>query len=111
MDSDVPGLEVSLPFMISLGVASALLLFAIGVLALRARRQLVVSGREEMIGATGIVTHAGDGDAYALLHGESWRISAARPLAPGEQVRVLGMDGLTLRVEPVSDNPSARSPT
>ncbi len=111
VDSDVPGLEVSLPFMISLGVASALLLFAIGVLALRARRQLVVSGREEMIGATGIVTHAGDGDAYALLHGENWRISAARPLAPGEQVRVLGMDGLTLRVEPVSDNPSARSPT
>lgn len=111
VDSDIPGLEVSLPFMLSLGVASALLLFAIGVLALRARRQVVVSGREDMIGTIGVVTYAGDDDAYAMLHGESWQISAGRHLTIGEQVRVLGMDGLILRVEPVSDNPSARNST
>ena len=36
-----------------------------------------------------------------LANGERWRASASdeRPLRPGDEVRVVGVDGLTLAVE------------
>ncbi len=107
IDRDVPGLAVSLPFLVSLAIASALMLFAIGVLAVRSRQRLVVSGREEMIGVLGRVTHVVDGVAYAHIHGEQWRVASDAPLTVGQAVRVVGMSGLELRVEsvPVDNNP------
>ncbi|MFA5630380.1 MAG: nodulation protein NfeD [Porticoccaceae bacterium] len=101
VDSEVPGLMVSLPFLVALGAASALLLFAIGVLAVRSRQRLVVSGREQMIGATGTVTHVGAGATYADIRGESWRVMGSKTLEPGNTVRVTAVEGLQLRVEPV----------
>jgi membrane-bound serine protease (ClpP class) len=35
---------------------------------------------------------------HVLLQGERWRAVAEAPLAPGDGVQVLGVDGLTLRV-------------
>ncbi|MCK9563437.1 MAG: nodulation protein NfeD [Bacteroidales bacterium] len=104
VDSDVPGLMVSLPFLVALGVTSALLLFAIGVLAVRARHRLVVSGREQMIGARGRVTHVAEGASYADIRGEMWHVTGAQALRPGDEIRVTGMDGLRLRVELVAGN-------
>jgi len=103
MDSEVPGLVVSLPFLVALAIASALLLFVIGVLAVRSRQRLVVSGREQMIGATGRVTHVAGGVSYAEVHGEMWRVSAGKALQPGDEIRVTEVDGLQLRVEVEAD--------
>ena len=104
MDSEVPGLMVSLPFLVALGIASALLLFAIGVLAIRSRQRLVVSGREQMIGAPGRVTHVIGGVSYAEVRGEMWRVSAGKALQPGDEIRVTEVDGLQLRVEVEADS-------
>jgi membrane-bound serine protease (ClpP class) len=35
-----------------------------------------------------------------FVRGEYWDAESSRPVEPGEEVRVVGVDGLKLRVEP-----------
>ncbi len=105
-DGEAPGFDIPLSFLIGLAIFSAALLFAIGGFAVRARKRRIVSGREEMIGATGTVTSADASGCYAHIHGEQWHVEAHAPLAAGERVRVVGMNGLVLKVEPLSADES-----
>ncbi|BAL26567.1 nodulation protein NfeD [Azoarcus sp. KH32C] len=105
MDTDAPGYGIPLGFLIGLSTASAALLFAVGSFAARTRRQPVVSGRENMIGAVATVRSVTPDGTWAFVQGESWRVSSPAPLVPGARVRVVGLDGLTLRVEPLASTP------
>jgi membrane-bound serine protease (ClpP class) len=98
MDTDAPGFGVSLPLVAGLAVAS--LGFSLGVLrvALSARKRRVVSGREEMVGAPGVVQDWNDGSGHVFVHSERWRAVSADPLRPGDAVRTLAMNGLILTV-------------
>ncbi len=97
-DTGIPGFDLSVPFLIGLAAASAILLALIGGVAARAHRRAVVSGREEMLGLPGTVTTVSNGLAYAEVRGESWKVRCSEPLKPGDAVRVLAVDGLTLQV-------------
>jgi membrane-bound serine protease (ClpP class) len=97
-DADQPIIDVGLPFVFGLAVTSAAAIAAFGVFALKSRRRPVVSGREEMVGAPGIVTTIDDANTWAEVHGERWRVHSSVPLAVGDRVRVTGIDGLTLEV-------------
>jgi membrane-bound serine protease (ClpP class) len=78
--------------------SAALILLALAAL-LRARKRPVVTGSEALIGAEG-ETIAWDGDEGRIrVQGEIWRARAASPLAAGKRVKVIGRDGLALRVE------------
>lgn len=103
MDTDAPGFGIPMSLVVGLSATSALLLALIGNLALRARRRPVVSGREEMIGNRGEVVSWQNGSGWARVRGELWRAQAGERLAAGQRVRVLAVDGLTLRV--TSDYP------
>src|SRR5690606_30627107 len=63
-DTGIPGFDLSVPFLIGLAAASAILLALIGGVAARAHRRAVVSGREEMLGLPGTVTTVSNGLAY-----------------------------------------------
>ena len=97
-DADHPIIDVGWPFVLGLAIASAAAITAFGTFALRARRRPIVSGREELLGAAGVVTVIEEGSAWAEIHGERWRVRSAAPLVIGERVRVTGIDGLTLEV-------------
>ena len=103
-DSDSPGFGVPLPLVLGLALASAAVVLAGGALALKARRKPVVSGREDLLGASGEVLEVSDGQAWAQVFGERWKVDSAQPLAPGQKIRVLGLRGLTLQVQ--ADAPS-----
>lgn len=98
MDTAAPGFGVSLPLVAGLAIAS--LAFSLGVLrmALTARRKRVVSGREEMVGAPGVVQDWNNSSGHVFAHSERWRAVSADPLQPGDAVRTLAIDGLTLTV-------------
>jgi len=101
IDTDAPGYSIPWQLIAAVaGTSAALLLLVLGF-ALRARRQPVVSGREEMIGASGEVTAEAGGEVFARIHGEMWKVRAGVPLTRGQTVRVVGIDGLVLAVEPV----------
>lgn len=102
-DRDVPGLGIPLPLIFGLALSAAGgVLLGCGM-ALRARRAPVVSGREELVGAQGEVTRVVNGQAWAQVHGERWKVQAEAPLSPGQLVRVTGMTGLVLQVQPQPD--------
>src|SRR3546814_5743153 len=73
-DTGIPGLDLSVPFLIGCAVVSVVLIMAIGALAARAHRRAVVSGQEEMPGLQGVVTSVDNGTAYASVRGEGWRV-------------------------------------
>jgi membrane-bound serine protease (ClpP class) len=102
IDTDVPGYGV--PFSLVLGVAAAsaaFIFFAVGMM-LKARRRPVVSGREELIGSTGELLEDCEREAWARIHGETWRVRCKSALKSGQRVRVTAMDGLLLEVVPDS---------
>ena len=110
-DRDVPGLGVPLPLLFGLAASSAAVVLLGGGMALRARHAPVVSGSEELIGATGTVQTIEEGEAWALIHGERWQVRSTKPmnpLSPGQVVRVDALHGLTLEVSPIDDIPPSQ---
>jgi membrane-bound serine protease (ClpP class) len=99
-DRDIPGFGVPLALIFGLAATSAAVVLLGGGMALRARRRPVVSGAEELVGATGEVTNVGESGAWAHVHGERWQVAGPGPLAPGQRVRVTGVRGLVLDVRP-----------
>jgi membrane protein implicated in regulation of membrane protease activity len=57
--------------------------------------------RRSAVGAEALVGRTAEaaGDGWVRVHGELWRAGGAAGLEPGELVRVLAVDGLTLVVE------------
>ena len=101
IDTDVLGYGVPWFVIVPVGIASALFIFFVAGMALRARQRPVVSGREELIGSSGVVLEDFDGkDGWALVHGENWRIRSRLPLGRGQKIRVARIDGLIFDVEP-----------
>ena len=101
INTDVSGYGVPWSLIVPVAFASALFIFFVAGVALKARRRPVVSGSEELIGSLGEVLEDFDGkDGWARMHGETWRIRSKQPLGQGQRVRVVHMNGLTLDVEP-----------
>ena len=96
---DVPGFEI--PYMLIGGVAAASALFLILIVGMtvRQRRRPVVTGREHMIGAVAEALEDFDGEGWARVHGESWRVRASAPVRRGDRLQVKAIDGLILTVE------------
>jgi len=66
------------------------------------RRQPYAAGEESMVGHIGTVRESLHPDGMVFVDGALWQATATSgPLPAGTQVRILGLDGLRLRVEPV----------
>ncbi len=100
LDTDVPGYGISLPLIITVALVSGAFFFLAVSLAARAWKRPVVSGREEMIGSVGEAIRGFRRKGRIRIHGEIWQVKSGIPIRTGEKVRVTGLDGLTLMVEP-----------
>jgi len=98
-ETNLPGLDIPLALIAGVAAASAgFLIFVLGMLV-RGRKRPVVSGREHMIGASGEALEDFEGEGWARVRGESWRVRTAGPVRRGERLRVTAMHGLVLTVE------------
>ncbi|MCW8872324.1 MAG: nodulation protein NfeD [Xanthomonadales bacterium] len=102
MDTDVPGYTVSRSLIGSIAVAGSLGMMAIVWIAVRARQRPVVSGREELVGAAGVAVEDFAGAGHVYVHSERWNAFAEVPVRENQAVVVTGLDGLTLKVRPVT---------
>ncbi|HEX4236057.1 MAG TPA: nodulation protein NfeD [Caldimonas sp.] len=102
IDTEALGEGVSLPLVLTIAGASALFILVVVGMAVKARRQPVVSGAEELTGRRGEVLADFTGEGWATIHGETWRVRSAVPLTGGQPVRVTRIEGLTLDVEPLT---------
>jgi membrane-bound serine protease (ClpP class) len=98
----VPGVRVGLGVILPAALGFAIVFLLLGRLAVRAQMRPPVTGASALIGQLARVRTPLLPSEPGLvdLRGEIWRATSLVPLPPGHPVRVLGVDGLTLTVEP-----------
>ncbi|MGD9000395.1 MAG: nodulation protein NfeD [Granulosicoccaceae bacterium] len=104
IETDVPGFGIDISIIITFTATSALVFIFIVGMAIKARRRPVVSGMEQLIGSEAIVLADFTDKGPVSLHSETWQATTHTPLHKDQQVRVTGMKGLTLQVEPTGKN-------
>ncbi len=85
-----------------IGTTAGLFLFVVGA-AVRSVGRKPVSGREGMLGAIGMVRGRIDPTGTVFVHGTLWSARSASPVEVGETVRVIGIEGMRLTVEKVTE--------
>ncbi len=100
MDTDLPAYQISIPIIAAFAASSiGIFLFALGA-AIRARRTDVVTGKEAMVGAAASAIADFEGRGRVRAFGEVWQAEASKPVHKGARLKVTGVDGLVLKVEP-----------
>jgi len=100
-DPDATGLAVDRRVIGGAAAAVGVAMLAVATLVVQAMRRRTVTGREALIGEIGEVRADLAPRGSVLVQGEIWRAVASQPVPAGRSVRITGVDGLTLRVEPV----------
>jgi membrane-bound serine protease (ClpP class) len=98
-DADI-SFAISLPLIIGVAVVTAALIFGVIAAALEARKRPTATGSEELIGSIAQVVDWPGPHGSVRVHGEIWSARSDRAMNPGDSVRVVGRDRLTLIVEP-----------
>ena len=96
------GVQLSLLATIVGVVGTALMMVAGMPAVIRARFSTPTIGRESMVGELGTALASVDPDGTVEIRGAQWRArtNRATPIAAGDRVRVVAIDGLLLEVEP-----------
>jgi membrane-bound serine protease (ClpP class) len=98
VDTNVPELRVHWSTAIGLAVPFALITTFLVSIAVRARRNKVVTGLEGMMGEAGVTIGELNPSGIILVRGEYWNARAPQHMPASEPVRITGIDGLTLLV-------------
>ncbi len=101
IDSPIPEMRVNLPTALAASVPIGFIAVFLMTLVLRARHTRVVTGQEGMVGEVGIARTALEPEGKVFVHGELWNAVAKAPVPEGANVRVIAVDGLQVKVEPV----------
>jgi len=100
VDGPIPEMRVKFVTAAVVSVPIGIIAIFLMTLVLRARRNRVVTGQEGMIGEIGVARTALGPDGKVFVHGEIWNAVARKAIGEGARVRVAGVDGLHLIVEP-----------
>ena len=97
---DDPTVRISWSVLIpTVGFISAFFV-VIASLAFRSQVAATRTGEQGLVGKVGVVQQTIDPEGKVFVHGELWRAIAGVPVDSGCKVRITGVEGLTLTVEP-----------
>ena len=100
VDGPIPQMRVRLLTAVGVSVPIGIIAIFLMSLVLKARRNRVTTGGEGMIGEIGTAQTDLGPDGKVFVHGELWNAIATAPVASGQRVRVVAVEGLHVRVEP-----------
>jgi membrane-bound serine protease (ClpP class) len=101
IDTDQPGFGIDPAIIGAVALSSAaFFILALGLL-FKSRRAPVVSGREGLIGVTGVALEDFTDTGMIRIHSEIWRARSNSPVSKEQRVTVTGLDGLTLLISPI----------
>jgi membrane-bound serine protease (ClpP class) len=98
MDTDAPGFGISWQVVGGVSLAAASLLLLLMWMLARSQRRPVMTGQEEMIGSRARVVDWHGQEGHVHVRGEVWRAYGPPGLAPGQEVKVKAIEGLTVEV-------------
>jgi len=108
-DSGVPGYGISIAFVVTFAVIAGLLLLWMISYLVKLRRRGAVTGREAILGSTGIAMESFSGAGRVWLEGAPWAAVSKVQIEKDQCVAVTAINGLTLEVEPASDSGAAEA--
>jgi membrane-bound serine protease (ClpP class) len=110
VDSPIPEMRVHLLTALAVSIPLGLITAFLMGIALKARRNKMVSGAQGLIGETGIAQTALSPNGKIFVHGELWDAVSSADVSSGQSVVVRRVDGLLLQVEPVAATRPAPAP-
>jgi membrane-bound serine protease (ClpP class) len=102
VDAPIPEMRVHLPTALAVSIPLGLITVFLMNIALKARRNKIVTGVQGLIGETGVAQSPLAPAGKVFVHGELWDAISSTPITAGQQVVVRRIDGLQLYVDPVS---------
>jgi membrane-bound serine protease (ClpP class) len=99
IDIEAPGYGISWQLIGGVALAAASMMLLLMTMFARSRQRPVTTGQEEMVGSRARVVEWHGDEGRVRTHGEIWHARGPAALQPGQEVRVIGIDGLTLEVE------------
>jgi membrane-bound serine protease (ClpP class) len=84
------------------GTTAVLFSFIVGA-AVRSVKRQPVSGQEGMVGEIGTTMERIDPAGTVFVHGSLWKARSSHPIEQGETIRVMGIEGLKLTVEEITE--------
>ena len=99
VDGPIPEMRVNLWTALGVSIPFGAITVFLMTIAIRARRNKVVTGEQGMIGAIGEARTDIDGEGKVFVQGELWNARAPSHVSLGDQVVVRKVEGLELEVE------------
>jgi len=100
VDAPIPEMRVHLWTALAVSIPLGLITAFLMSIALRARRNKVVTGVQGLIGEIGVAQSDLTPNGKVFVHGERWDAVSSIPVAAGEEIVVRHVEGLQLTVEP-----------
>jgi len=104
-----PELRIRLSTSVAVAVPFALITMFLVTLVVRSRNYRSVMGEQALINQIAQARTALAPAGTVFVHGEFWNAISSMPVEQGGEVRVVGVDGMTLRVEPTLPEPPRTS--
>lgn len=111
VDAPIPEMRVHLITALAVSVPLGLITAFLMTIALKARRNKIVTGEQGLVGETGVVQTALSPQGKVFVHGELWDAIASSSLPAGQMVVVRRVDGLILEVDRLGVAPPTPSAT
>lgn len=99
VDTDVEGLRIDWPLVLVMSAVMGISVLLAGSYGLAAQARRIVTGREGLTGTIGTVLSWANGAGHVQVEGERWQAVSSDDLQPGDSVKVVSVDGLTLKVK------------
>jgi membrane-bound serine protease (ClpP class) len=103
VDGPIPELRVHLWASLAISIPLGLITIFLMTIAIRARRNKVVTGTQGLLGAIGEARTEIDPEGKVFVMGELWNAHAPTRVHMGDHVVVRKVDGLELEVEPTGN--------
>ncbi len=98
VDPSSPYGDIPLKVIIPVVLFSALFFLSVAYLGLKAQKKKKLTGKEGMIGLTGIAETDINPKGKVFVEGEIWDAYSDIPIEKGEEVKILSVEGLKLKV-------------
>jgi membrane-bound serine protease (ClpP class) len=101
-DSPAPYLRVAIPVVLATVLITAGFFIAVASLAFRAYLQKPTTGSEGLIGMVGVAASTIAPRGKVFVHGEYWNASSEEQIEKGEEVEIIKVEGLKLKVKRIN---------
>ena len=100
-DSNDPTFRITLTLILFMATLTTVFILLLVTIMVRSHKRAVVTGQEGLIGNEATVLNIDQDNITVMLMGEIWRAESDSMLVPGQRVKVVKSQGLTLTVKPI----------